>query len=36
MTSARAAAFRLPQGRVQIAFSGGRSSAYMLHQLMEA
>lgn len=26
----------LPDGNVQIAFSGGRTSAYMLHQIMEA
>lgn len=26
----------LPDGNVQIAFSGGRTSAYMLHQLLEA
>lgn len=26
----------LPEGNVQIAFSGGRTSAYMLHQVMEA
>jgi 3'-phosphoadenosine 5'-phosphosulfate sulfotransferase (PAPS reductase)/FAD synthetase len=26
----------LPEGNVQIAFSGGRTSAYMLHQIMEA
>ena len=26
----------LPEGNVQIAFSGGRSSAYMLHQILEA
>ena len=29
-------AYRLPDGNVQIAFSGGRTSAYMLHQIMEA
>ncbi|WP_420585804.1 phosphoadenosine phosphosulfate reductase family protein [Ruegeria sp.] len=28
--------FRLPEGPVQIAFSGGRSSAFMLHQLLTA
>ncbi len=28
--------FRLPQGRVQIAFSGGRSSAMMLHRILDA
>ena len=28
--------YRLPEGNVQIAFSGGRSSAYMLHQILEA
>lgn len=26
----------LPEGNVQIAFSGGRTSAFMLHQIMEA
>ena len=29
-------AYRLPDGNVQISFSGGRTSAYMLHQIMEA
>lgn len=28
--------YKLPDGNVQIAFSGGRSSAYMLHQILEA
>ena len=28
--------YTLPDGNVQIAFSGGRTSAYMLHQIMEA
>lgn len=28
--------FKLPDGNVQIAFSGGRTSAYMLHQILEA
>lgn len=28
--------YLLPDGNVQIAFSGGRSSAYMLHQILEA
>lgn len=28
--------YRLPDGNVQIAFSGGRTSAYMLHQILEA
>lgn len=28
--------YTLPSGYVQIAFSGGRSSAYMLHQILEA
>ena len=31
-----AASFTLPQGNVQIAFSGGRSSAYMLKRLIDA
>lgn len=29
-------AYKLPPGNVQIAFSGGRTSAFMLHQIMEA
>lgn len=28
--------YTLPEGNVQIAFSGGRTSAYMLHQILEA
>jgi 3'-phosphoadenosine 5'-phosphosulfate sulfotransferase (PAPS reductase)/FAD synthetase len=28
--------YMLPDGNVQIAFSGGRTSAYMLHQILEA
>ncbi|MFJ1293922.1 phosphoadenosine phosphosulfate reductase family protein [Paracoccus yeei] len=28
--------FALPDGNVQIAFSGGRTSAFMLHQILEA
>lgn len=28
--------FKLPEGNIQIAFSGGRTSAYMLHQILEA
>ncbi len=28
--------YKLPDGNVQIAFSGGRSSAYMLHHILEA
>lgn len=30
------AAFRLPEGKVQVALSGGRTSAYLLHRLLEA
>jgi hypothetical protein len=30
------AAYVLPEGNVQIAFSGGRTSAYMLHEILEA
>ena len=26
----------IPEGRVQISLSGGRTSAYMLHQILEA
>lgn len=29
-------AYALPDGHVQIAFSGGRTSAYMLHEVLEA
>jgi 3'-phosphoadenosine 5'-phosphosulfate sulfotransferase (PAPS reductase)/FAD synthetase len=29
-------AYTLPEGNVQISFSGGRTSAYMLHQILEA
>lgn len=29
-------AFHLPEGNVQIAFSGGRTSAYMLHEILNA
>lgn len=29
-------AYRLPEGNVAIAFSGGRTSAYMLHQILQA
>lgn len=29
-------AYLLPDGKVQVAFSGGRTSAYMLHQILEA
>lgn len=37
MTAPRATgAYTLPDGNVQIAFSGGRTSAYMLHQILEA
>ena len=32
----QASPYTLPEGNVQIAFSGGRSSAYMLHQILEA
>lgn len=28
--------YKLPDGNVQICFSGGRTSAYMLHQILEA
>lgn len=28
--------YRLPEGNVHIAFSGGRTSAFMLHQILEA
>lgn len=28
--------YRLPDGNVQIAFSGGRTSAYMLHEILQA
>lgn len=28
--------YKLPDGNVQISFSGGRTSAYMLHQILEA
>lgn len=28
--------YALPEGSVAIAFSGGRTSAYMLHQIIEA
>ena len=27
-------AFKLPEGNVQISFSGGRTSAFMLHQIL--
>ena len=29
-------AYKLPDGKVHVAFSGGRTSAYMLHQIAEA
>ena len=29
-------AFKLPDGNVQISFSGGRTSAYMLHEIIKA
>lgn len=29
------APFLLPAGNVQVAFSGGRTSAYLLHRLLE-
>lgn len=28
--------FKLPEGNVQISFSGGRTSAYMLHEILQA
>src|SRR3546814_4001596 len=28
--------YRLPEGNVQVSFSGGRTSAYMLHRILEA
>ena len=28
--------YQLPDGNVQISFSGGRTSAYMLHRILEA
>ncbi len=28
--------YRLPEGNVQIAFSGGRTSAFMLHKILQA
>jgi 3'-phosphoadenosine 5'-phosphosulfate sulfotransferase (PAPS reductase)/FAD synthetase len=31
-----AGCYALPEGNVQIAFSGGRSSAYMLHEILQA
>jgi len=31
-----ASPYILPNGNVAIAFSGGRTSAYMLHQILEA
>jgi hypothetical protein len=36
MTPASPSPYLLPDGNVQIAFSGGRTSAYMLHQILEA
>ena len=33
---ASASPYLLPDGNVQIAFSGGRTSAYMLHEILEA
>lgn len=33
---ARLSHFALPNGLIQIAFSGGRTSAFMLHQILEA
>lgn len=36
MPSKNLAPYILPPGNVQIAFSGGRTSAYMLHQILEA
>ena len=28
--------YKLPDGNIQISFSGGRTSAYMLHHILEA
>lgn len=36
ITTAPANPYLLPDGNVQIAFSGGRTSAYMLHQILDA
>lgn len=36
LTCPGASPYLLPEGNVQIAFSGGRTSAYMLHQLLVA
>jgi len=36
MTGDPANPYALPAGNVQIAFSGGRTSAYMLHEILEA
>jgi len=36
MTAGLLSHYLLPAGNVAIAFSGGRTSAYMLHQILEA
>ena len=29
-------AYKLPEGNIQISFSGGRTSAFMLHKILES
>jgi 3'-phosphoadenosine 5'-phosphosulfate sulfotransferase (PAPS reductase)/FAD synthetase len=36
MDALRRGLYQLPEGNVQISFSGGRTSAYMLHSILEA